>query len=234
MKRIRMVVIALIVILTLAIMASRIKIEPPEPVQPSPTAPVTDVTPTPEPVQPTDAPSETPLEETAAPTDTPQSAETEAPAETLPPESAAPEPVPPVEQSNYCTVEIRCDTVTDTSKLENEAVIPYIPADGTVLAATKVEFAEGETAFDVLKRATRDHNIHLEFRQDSAYTGGVSVEGLGFLYDFDAGPLSGWMYKVNEQFPNKGCAGFYVSAGDAIVWVYTCDLGMDVGDNSIW
>ena len=22
--------------------------------------------------------------------------------------------------------------------------------------------------------------------------------------------------------------------GDAIVWVYTCDLGRDVGDNSVW
>ena len=234
MKRIRTVVIAAIVILTLAITLSRIEIEPPEPVRPAPTATVTDITLAPTPTQQPDAPTETLPAEAPGPTETTQPVETEAPVELPPEETLAPVPVPPVEQAKYCTVEIRCDTVTDTSKLENEAVIPYIPADGTMLAATKVEFCDGETVFDVLKRATRDNGIHLEFRQDNVYTGGISVEGLGYLYDMDAGPLSGWMYKVNEQFPNKGCAGFYVSEGDAIVWVYTCDLGMDVGDNSIW
>lgn len=145
----------------------------------------------------------------------------------------SPEPTPS-ERIYTCTVEIRCDTVTDTTKLENEAVIPYIPPDGTILAETVVEFVPGETAFDVLKRATRDNGIQLEFRQDNVYTGGVNIEGIGYLYDFDAGGLSGWMYKVNEQFPNKGTAGFLVSEGDALVWVYTCDLGLDVGDNSTW
>ena len=137
------------------------------------------------------------------------------------------------EELHFCTVEIRCDTVTDTSKLENEAVVPYIPADGTILECTTVEFTPGETAFDVLKRATFDNGIQLEFRQDGTYTGNVNIEGIGYLYDFDAGALSGWMYKVNGQFPNKGTGGFQVSDGDELVWVYTCDLGMDVGDNSI-
>ena len=60
------------------------------------------------------------------------------------------------------------------------------------------------------------------------------VEGINHLYEFDGGELSGWMYKVNGQFPNYGCSSYTVKAGDVIVWLYTCDLGKDVGDNSMW
>lgn len=133
-----------------------------------------------------------------------------------------------------CTFEIRCDTLTDHSKVENEAILPYIPKDGTILAKTEVEFTEGETVFDVLKRITREKDIQMEFRDDPLYTGGAYIEGINYLYEFDGGGLSGWMYKVNGKFPNYGCAGYKLKAGEEVVWVYTCDLGTDVGDNSHW
>ena len=38
-----------------------------------------------------------------------------------------------------------------------------------------------------------------------------------------------WMYKVNDWFPNYGCSRYQVQPGDVICWVYTCDLGYDVG-----
>ena len=62
---------------------------------------------------------------------------------------------------------------------------------------------------------------------DSAY-----VEGINQIYEKDCGELSGWMFNVNGWFPNYGCSKYYVSDGDTINWVYTCDLGKDVGDNS--
>lgn len=136
-------------------------------------------------------------------------------------------------QSPKCTIEIRCDTVSDTSKIENEAVIPYVPQGGVILEKTEVEFTQGESVFDILLRATKDRDIHMEFRDDGAYSGKY-IEGINYLYEMDAGPLSGWMYKVNGQFPNYGCANYEVNDGDAIVWMYTCDLGLDVGDNSVW
>lgn len=134
---------------------------------------------------------------------------------------------------HVCTLEIRCDTVVDTSKLENQAVAPYVPANGVIMATTEFEFTEGESVFDVLLRGTREQGIHMEFRDDSLYSGKY-IEGINYLYEFDGGPLSGWMYKVNGQFPNYGCAAYTVKDQDAIVWMYTCDLGTDVGDNSVW
>ncbi len=147
--------------------------------------------------------------------------------------TAEPTPEATPKPEHICSIEIRCDTVTDTSKLDNEAVIPYIPADGTILAATEVEYTPGESVFDVLQRVTREKGIHMEFREDAMYSG-YYIEGINYLYALDGGGLSGWMYKVNEKFPNYGCARYEVADNDVIVWVYTCDLGLDVGDNSEW
>ena len=36
-------------------------------------------------------------------------------------------------------------------------------------------------------------------------------------------------YKVNGWFPNYGCSRYQLKEGDTIEWVYTCDLGVDVG-----
>ena len=63
-----------------------------------------------------------------------------------------------VSAKKYCMVEIRCDTVVDTGKLTNQAVAKYIPKDGTILAETRVEITDGETAFEVLKRVTRENS----------------------------------------------------------------------------
>jgi hypothetical protein len=38
----------------------------------------------------------------------------------------------------------------------------------------------------------------------------------------------------NGWFPNYGCSKYTVQDGDVINWVYTCNLGKDVGDNSMY
>ena len=57
------------------------------------------------------------------------------------------------------------------------------------------------------------------------------MEGIGNLYEFDAGPLSGWTYTVNGAFVGLGSSQVAVKSGDVICWMYTCDLGKDVGDD---
>lgn len=191
--------------------------------------------------QPAEQPDAEKLPETAqpdpdAPPDDAASPDEEpAPVETPDVSKSEPSPdvVPAEPERHVCTIEIRCDTVVDTSVLENQAVAPFIPANGVILETTEVEYTPGESVFDILLRATMERNIHLEFRDDNLYSGKY-IEGINYLYDMDGGPLSGWMYKVNGQFPNYGCAAYKVKDGDAIVWMYTCDLGLDVGDNSTW
>ena len=131
------------------------------------------------------------------------------------------------------TLEIRCDTLSsDMSKLENPAIKDYIPADGTILERSTYKGTTDNTVFDALNTLCRNNDIQLEFSYTPIYES-YYIEGINYLYEFDGGNLSGWMYKVNGWFPNYGCSSYYLSNGDVIEWVYTCDLGKDVGDNSM-
>lgn len=139
----------------------------------------------------------------------------------------------PEEKNIAVSIEIRCDTLAnDLSKLEDPALEAYVPSDGTILATTKVTVKKGSTVYDVLNRVCRNKGIHVEASYTPTY-GSYYVEGINYLYEFDGGKLSGWMYKVNGSFPNYGSSEYTLKDGDKIVWVYTCDLGKDVGDNSM-
>lgn len=128
------------------------------------------------------------------------------------------------------TLEIRCDTLSrDMDRLENPAIKDYIPEDGTILAKTTYKGTTDNTVFDALNTLCRNNDIQLEFSYTSLYAS-YYIEGINYLYEFDGGPQSGWMYKVNEWFPNYGCSSYYLHDGDTIVWCYTCEgLGTDVG-----
>ena len=64
------------------------------------------------------------------------------------------------------------------------------------------------------------------------YYNSAYIEGIGNIYEFDCGELSGWLYKVNGNFPSYGCSRYKLKPGDKVEWVYTCDLGNDVGGYS--
>lgn len=98
--------------------------------------------------------------------------------------------------------------------------------DGIVLKPTEVHLQSNDTVLDVLKRVTRSNKIQMEYRGTGS---GAYVEGIDNLYEFDEGAKSGWMYRVNGDFPNKGAGSYTLKAGDRIEWVYTKDLGKDVG-----
>lgn len=128
-----------------------------------------------------------------------------------------------------CTLSVRCDTILDNMKLLDKEKHELVPEDGVILAAVTVTFYEGESVFNVLRREMKRNKIHMEFVNTPIYNSAY-IEGINNLYEFDVGELSGWMYKVNGWFPNYGCSRYQLKDGDIIEWVYTCDLGRDVGD----
>lgn len=123
-----------------------------------------------------------------------------------------------------CTLSVRCDNAVGKAE-EKNAVIPQ---NGIILPETSVVFEDGESVFDVLVRTMKEHKIHLEFVNTPIYNS-VYIEGINNLYEYDCGELSGWMYRVNGEFPNYGCSQYILKDGDKAEWVYTCDLGKDVG-----
>lgn len=147
--------------------------------------------------------------------------------------ASAPAPMDPqnteiTDQARTCTLAVRCDTILDNMAWLDQDKIGLVPQDGVIFAEQAVTFYEGESVFNVLLREMKKHKIHMEFSDTAAYHN-VYIEGINNLYEYDCGELSGWMYKVNGQFPNYSCSRYRLKEGDRIEVVYTCNLGVDVG-----
>ena len=118
------------------------------------------------------------------------------------------------------TMTIRCDVLNG----EDDKNL-YIPDDGVILPETAFTIGEGETVYDILLEASKTCGIHIDNRggDHSAY-----IAGIQYLYEFEYGDLSGWMYRVNGEFPEVGCQGYHLNDGDRIEWLYTKDIGRDL------
>lgn len=136
------------------------------------------------------------------------------------------------EDSETVTISIRCDTILKNYGDLDPALRSgeFVPPDGVILPPTKYVLRPGDTVFDILDRAVRYNKIQMEYQgADKNSYGSVYVQGINYLYEFSCGPLSGWMYRVDGEFPSYGCSKYALQNGQVIEWVYTCDLGQDVG-----
>lgn len=127
----------------------------------------------------------------------------------------------------YCSLLISCDRLKDNLMLLPPEKRSIVPDDGIIFYSDKVVFYEGESVFNVLAREMKKNKIHLEFVQTPVYDS-VYIEGIANLYQFDAGELSGWVYRVNGKIPSSGCSLHILENGDKVEFLYTCDLGADV------
>ncbi len=169
-------------------------------------------------------------ETTAAATSAPDSSQT------APPQSTAPgsEPLstqPAAPAAMTCTLKITCMTLLDNLDSLSDGVAKLVPESGVIFDETAIAISEGDSVFDVLKRELKSAKMHFEFVNTPALNT-VYIEGIANIYEFDCGDLSGWTYKVNGQFPGYGCSQYMLSDGDSIEWLYTCDLGRDVGSTT--
>lgn len=126
------------------------------------------------------------------------------------------------------TISIRCDTAVAKGMNLESKWAGIVPSSGSILPVTTVEYQEGDTVFDVLCRVRDTYKIHVSYRGTN---GAQYIDGINNLYEFDGGRWSGWMYSVNDWYPNYGCGQYMVKNGDVIVWSYTCNLGRDLGQD---
>ena len=120
---------------------------------------------------------------------------------------------------------IRCDRALASDSLK-DGTRAVLPEDG-VMGETDLTLYENDTAFSVLSRYCKENKIALSSKGSTRY--GIYVEGIGGLYELDGGAESGWMFAVNGAFPSKSAGDFTLKDGDEVLWVYTLDLGKDVG-----
>lgn len=130
------------------------------------------------------------------------------------------------------SIGIYCDTILSNyqsldKSLQDEK---YVPKDGVILTETTYEMKEGDSVFDLLKKATKDKKIQMEYQgADGNSYGSAYIQGMNHLYEFSCGPLSGWMYEVNGVIPDYGVSKYVLKDKDMVAFRYTCDLGKDLG-----
>lgn len=181
---------------------------------------------------PTAAPTAAPAPATEAPAPSAQPTETGEGADPAETEHPAPmeDGTEVLDEEYHCTISISCAMILNNMDKCSKDKRELVPEDGWFLEPTEVVFYGGESVFNVLQRTCRQKKIHMEFSNTPIYNSAY-IEGIGNIYERDVGELSGWMYSVNGWFPNYGCGRYALKDGDVIEWVYTCDLGADVGDN---
>lgn len=139
-----------------------------------------------------------------------------------------------------CFIEISCKNVLENYNNLSENKRNFLPENGEILTKTQIAVPEGSTAFDVIKKACTvnvctDNCLYCQksgIQLDYIYTPGYDnyyIRGIHQIYEKDCGSQSGWMYCVNGVFPNYGCSQYKIQNGDTISFLYTCDLGEDLG-----
>lgn len=148
------------------------------------------------------------------------------------PKPVEPQDVVITDKKMTASLSVRCDTLLNNMDKLNPEKVELVPKDGVIFPVTQVTFYEGESVFNVLQREMKKNKIHMAFKNTPMYNSAY-IQGIHNLYEFDGGNLSGWTYRVNGWFPNYGCSRYQLKQGDVIEWLYTCDLGRDVGGGQI-
>jgi len=80
-----------------------------------------------------------------------------------------------------------------------------------------------ETAYSLLRRT----GLEVESVMNGAYVAGISG-----LREFDGGPQSGWMFRINGEFPGAPAIATRLLDGDHVEWLFTRDLE-DTADSAV-
>ncbi len=128
---------------------------------------------------------------------------------------------------------------------------------GYFYTPTMVEFYEGESCADILKRAFADAGLEIQYSGEDSTFYLQSVKGAdkkfvclpGYMKDYladndveladnadewlgerDYTSMSGWMYTVNNEMANVGMGSYYPKSGDVMRVHYTIyGYGADIG-----
>ncbi|ONI47219.1 hypothetical protein AN643_04800 [Candidatus Epulonipiscioides saccharophilum] len=106
-----------------------------------------------------------------------------------------------------------------------------LPKKADIYSSNNIDIEEGETVFDLLVRICEENEIELDYSK-SLFTRVAHVESIAEIDQSFAGKQSGWIYKVNGEYPNYSPSEYELKNGDVVEWVYTCDYGRDLNNGN--
>ena len=95
------------------------------------------------------------------------------------------------------------------------------PKGKTYLKKTSYSVEKGTSAYDLLEMTGLDV-------ETTKSIDGVYVKGIEGLSEFDKGPQSGWVYRVNGKLPDCSAELYTLAKGAYVEWLYTRNNGKDV------
>lgn len=120
------------------------------------------------------------------------------------------------------SISIDCKTILNNMNDLKDGYEQFIPTNGMILSTEQFKVKKNTTVIDVLKKATSENEIKL-VTVSSGF--GLYVKGIGQIEEKICGSSSGWMYKVNGNFPEYGASSYRLKDGDKIEWRFTCKQG---------
>lgn len=107
-------------------------------------------------------------------------------------------------------------TPKQDTPVKQTVYIKVIGVNNTMMQGN-IEVNSSSTAYSVLRELARENGKSISTK---GFGSTVYVSGIDGLKEFDHGPSSGWMYKVNGTPPNIGAGAYKVKTGDTVIWYY--------------
>lgn len=98
-----------------------------------------------------------------------------------------------------------------------QTVLVQVIGINTTMMQGNIEVNSNSTAYSVLRELAKQNSKSISTK---GFGSTVYVSGIDGLKEFDHGPSSGWMYKVNGTPPNIGAGAYRLKAGDQVIWYY--------------
>lgn len=131
--------------------------------------------------------------------------------------------------NDHVTVSIHVKPIFDHEEELKDNKKEYVPDDGMVLTSEMVNFEEGDTIMNVLKKAAKQQNVVIDFEAGAqSSTGSSFIKGINQIYNGDCGAMSGWMYKVNGEWAEVPADQMKAEKQQNIEWVFICDYEIDI------
>lgn len=102
------------------------------------------------------------------------------------------------------------------TSIKQTVSVQVIGVNSTMMQGN-IEVNSSSTAYSVLRELARQNGKSISTK---GFGSTVYVSGIDGLKEFDHGPSSGWMYKVNGTPPNIGAGAYKLKAGDQVIWYY--------------
>lgn len=124
---------------------------------------------------------------------------------------------------------VRISLTIDATRAYNNASLPQnikdgLQNEGMLITNAMLTLSEGKTVAETFS-LLRTYDIVIVSESGAAGTFVTSIQG---LENGACGAASGWLFRVNGEFPSEGIDSIELHNGDKVEWLFSCDGGTDV------